>query len=94
MSEAGVVHFLGGDLRVWEDEQAGLFRAKGTTLERQVSARALIDAWLPDSDVAHTDNEALRQLIDSGEGRERVAATPEEASRPVSSRCAAPTRAS
>ncbi|WP_424465656.1 FAD/NAD(P)-binding protein [Pseudoclavibacter helvolus] len=77
LSEVGVVHFLGGDLRVWEDEEAGRFRAKGTTLERQVSARALIDAWLPDSDVAHTDNVALRQLIDSGEGRERIAATPE-----------------
>ncbi len=77
LSEAGVVHFLGGELRVWEDEEAALFRAKGTTLERQVSARALIDAWLPDADVAHTDNLALRQLIESGEGRERIAATPE-----------------
>ncbi|GAB3295262.1 FAD/NAD(P)-binding protein [Pseudoclavibacter terrae] len=77
LSEAGVVHFLGGDLRVWEDEETGSFRARGSTLEREVSARALIDAWLPDSDVAHTDNDALRQLLASGEGRERVAVTPE-----------------
>lgn len=91
LAEAGVVRFLGGDLVLERDERAGLFRATGSavtgtsaavavtlpTATASVSARILIDAWLPEARAAESDNPLLRQLVASGRARELAVADPE-----------------
>jgi uncharacterized NAD(P)/FAD-binding protein YdhS len=74
LSEAGVVEFLGGDLRVTADETTGLFHAGSANVDRVVTAAALVDARLPDTSVSRSDNELLRALIASGGGLEQVVA--------------------
>ncbi len=72
LSDAGIVRFLGPDIEVGIDPDRGFVastpRAPGETV-----ARVLVDAWLPGSGAAVSDNIALRQLA-SIHGRElRVA---------------------
>ena len=76
LSEAGVVHFLGGDVALELDEERGLFRASGSahsagrSVRAEAEARTLIDAWLPEATAARSDNPLLRQLVASGQARE------------------------
>ncbi|OYN89526.1 FAD/NAD(P)-binding protein [Parenemella sanctibonifatiensis] len=75
LSEAGVVEFLGADLQVATDAETGEFVATTTTLPGERRARTLIDAWLPDPSIDDTDSAVLRDLIDSGAGRQKAAGT-------------------
>jgi hypothetical protein len=69
LSEAGVVTFLGAGMQVGVDATAGVFHASGMTAPGvQVTARSLVDAWLPHSPAAASDNSALRDLVRSGAG--------------------------
>ena len=82
LAEAGVVRFLGADVRVEADAERGVFTATGSAVLRgagegvpvsattAVSARALIDAWLPEARASRSDNPLLRQLVASGQLRE------------------------
>jgi uncharacterized NAD(P)/FAD-binding protein YdhS len=74
LSEAGVVEFLGGDLRVEADEESGLFLAGSANLDRVVTAAALVDARLPDTSVSRSDNDLLLALIASGGAVEELVA--------------------
>ncbi|GGF22184.1 FAD/NAD(P)-binding protein [Subtercola lobariae] len=73
LSEAGVVEFLGGELSVETDDDRGQFVARSPNLDREVRASALVDARLPQSNVARSENDLLRSLIESGAGLEEVA---------------------
>lgn len=69
LSEAGVVTFLGAGMQVGVNATAGVFHASGMTAPGvQVTARSLVDAWLPHSPAAASDNSALRDLVRSGAG--------------------------
>lgn len=69
LSDAGIVHFLGGELRLEAVEDHGVFVARGTALTDQgertasVQSRILIDAWLPAAQATGSDNPLLRQLL-------------------------------
>jgi uncharacterized NAD(P)/FAD-binding protein YdhS len=69
LSEAGVVEFLGPQLRVRADER-GRFVADSPSLPREVAARVLVDARLPRTRIGASDNPALRSLVESGVGSE------------------------
>ncbi|WP_187977988.1 FAD/NAD(P)-binding domain-containing protein [Mycetocola sp. JXN-3] len=77
LSAAGIVDFLGGDIRVDTDTKTGEFRARGSNHDRTVFARALVDARLPDANIARSDSPLLRGLIDTGDGIEEVARDPQ-----------------
>ncbi|WP_169562611.1 FAD/NAD(P)-binding protein [Microbacterium gubbeenense] len=77
LSEAGVVRFLGGRIRLETDHERGAFTASGEavdasgrTVRASVVASALIDAWLPEPSAAASDNPLLRGVIESGRARE------------------------
>lgn len=74
LSEAGVVTFLGAGITIDADEDAGVFRARGTGSDRVFTARALVDAWLPSERASVSDNAALRALVSDGGGVERLIA--------------------
>ncbi|MFF9897436.1 FAD/NAD(P)-binding protein [Streptomyces longispororuber] len=70
LSRAGIVRFLGADLRV--EARAGVFRATSPTVPgRHVEARALVEARLPQPTLARTRDPLLRALHAEG-----VAETP------------------
>lgn len=68
LADAGIVRFLGPDVEVRMDPARGYVasspRAPGETV-----ARALVDAWLPGSGAAVSDNTALREIATT-HGRE------------------------
>jgi hypothetical protein len=72
LSEAGVIEFLGGGVRVRADHDRGDFVATSESLAGERHAGTLIDAWLPDPSIDTTDSSALRDLITTGAGREQV----------------------
>jgi hypothetical protein len=72
LSDAGVVEFLGGEMWVEADEENGCFRAGSANLDRVVTATALVDARLPDTSIARSDNALLRALVASGAGLEEI----------------------
>ncbi|MGG7509932.1 FAD/NAD(P)-binding protein [Plantibacter sp. YIM 135249] len=76
LSEAGIVEFIGGEMWVDADEEHGTFHAGSANHDRVVSASALVDARLPDTSVARSDNELLRVLLDSGQALEEIARDP------------------
>ncbi|MDT9693160.1 FAD/NAD(P)-binding protein [Streptomyces sp. P9(2023)] len=70
LSRAGVVRFLGADLRI--TAEGGVFRARSPTLPGRVTeARALVEARLPEPTVLTTRDPLLRALHADG-----AAATP------------------
>lgn len=70
LSRAGVVRFLGADLRI--TAEGGVFRARSRTLPGRVTeARALVEARLPEPTVLTTRDPLLRALHADG-----AAATP------------------
>ncbi|MBH5338620.1 FAD/NAD(P)-binding protein [Streptomyces pactum] len=73
LSEAGVVRFLGGDLRVGTDEETGTFTATSPTVPgHTVTATALIEAYLPAPSLERTEDPLLRALHRGGELTEEV----------------------
>lgn len=81
LSEAGIVEFIGGEMWVETDEDGGSFRAGSANHDRVVTASALVDARLPDTSIARSDNELLRVLLASGDALEEIARDPEVAGR-------------
>jgi FAD-NAD(P)-binding len=69
LSEAGIVEFLGPEVQVHTDD-AGFFVASSPSVEREVVARALVDARLPATRIASSENPTLRDLVESGVGSE------------------------
>jgi hypothetical protein len=68
LSEAGVVEFAGADISVEADEGRGRFVVSSPSVDGDVAADALIDAWLPPAHADRTDNSALRDLVVSRAG--------------------------
>lgn len=66
LTEAGVVEFAGPDLRVTVDPDRGVFVGRSAAVGGEVTARALIDAHLPDPDLRRTADPLLRALRDRG----------------------------
>lgn len=74
LSRAGLVRFLGAGMWVATDEARGLFVAGSASVGSTVTARALVDARLPNATVQHTANDLLRRLRDEHVGAEEVLA--------------------
>lgn len=75
LERAGVVRFLGPRTRVCADDVTGRFVARGGA-GVQVSATALVDAFLPEPSLVESTNPLLRDLVagESAVGRESAAA--------------------
>ena len=71
LADAGVVRFLGGDLRVQPDEAAQAWTAVGGNGPVHLAARVLIDARLPSPSVRGAADPLLRSLSARGEAVER-----------------------
>ncbi|NAZ88381.1 FAD/NAD(P)-binding protein, partial [Kineococcus indalonis] len=71
LADAGVVRFLGGDVRVQPDEAARAWTAVGGNGPVRVSTRVLIDARLPSPSVRGAADPLLRHLCARGEAGER-----------------------
>ena len=76
LSEAGLVRFLGPDVRVLAEEGVG-FVADSPSVPGCVHATALVDAWLPESHAGASVNPVLRELVARGAGAERITVHPE-----------------
>lgn len=61
LADAGIVRFLGPDVDVRIAAGAG-FEASSPRTAGTTAARTLVDAWLPGTGAAESDNPALRQL--------------------------------
>ncbi|MGW6564056.1 FAD/NAD(P)-binding protein [Streptomyces sp. NPDC054975] len=82
LSRAGIVRFLGGDLRVDTDEATGTFTATSPTVPgHKVRATALIEAYLPGPELARTEDPLLRHLHGVGALAEEVITDPDHAHR-------------
>ncbi|BDZ51310.1 adenylate cyclase [Frondihabitans sucicola] len=81
LSEAGILTFFGAGMDVVPDEAERVFRATGTSTDEVVTARALIDAWLPEERATASDNPVLRSLVGGGGGVEQVHADAEHTTR-------------
>jgi len=68
LADAGIVHFLGPDVTVRVDADRG-FVVSSPRTAGDVTARGLIDAWLPAATASASENPALRELA-SRHGRE------------------------
>ncbi|MEV0601418.1 FAD/NAD(P)-binding protein [Streptomyces sp. NPDC050315] len=72
LSRAGVVKFLGADVSVTADASHGVYRARSASLPgAEVTARALVEARLPEPSVVDSRDALLRGLYADG-----AAATP------------------
>ncbi|MFC4083235.1 FAD/NAD(P)-binding protein [Amycolatopsis samaneae] len=67
LHEAGLVSFVGAEMRVRADAEAGVFTASGASFPGEVTARTLIEARLPDAGIGRASDVLLRRLRDSGE---------------------------
>ncbi|MGW0762159.1 FAD/NAD(P)-binding protein [Streptomyces sp. NPDC002814] len=77
LSRAGVVHFLGADVRIGTDESAGTFTAISPTVPGHTThATALIEAYLPGPSLDRTEDALLRDLHRTGALTEEVIADP------------------
>ncbi|MER5840238.1 FAD/NAD(P)-binding protein [Streptomyces prasinus] len=75
LSEAGLVHFLGADIRIGTDETTGTFTATSPTVPgRTVHATALVEAYLPGPNLDRTQDPLLRHLHREGTLTEEVIA--------------------
>ncbi|MBF9069972.1 FAD/NAD(P)-binding protein [Streptacidiphilus fuscans] len=71
LSDAGLLHFLGPDLRVEADEASGRFLAHSPALAGAVTtATTLVEARLPRATLRRTDSPLLRDLLARGEATE------------------------
>jgi uncharacterized NAD(P)/FAD-binding protein YdhS len=72
LSEAGVVRFLGEDTRF---ELAGdSFRARSSSTDHEVTARAMVEARLPAPAVSATPDELISSLLIRGVAAEKTVA--------------------
>jgi len=71
LQRTGLLQFLGPGLEVTFDEEGGKFRATSPQSGVSVSAEALIEARLPSTSVARSQNPALASLYESGLGSEQ-----------------------
>jgi hypothetical protein len=77
LSRAGIVHFVGADVRIGTDESAGTFTATSPTVPgHTVHATALIEAYLPRPSLDRTEDPLLRDLHRTGALTEEVIADP------------------
>ncbi|MGP4004935.1 FAD/NAD(P)-binding protein [Streptomyces sp. 4N124] len=77
LSRAGIVHFLGADVRIGTDESAGTFTATSPTVSGHTThATALIEAYLPGPSLARTEDPLLGGLYREGALAEEVIADP------------------
>ncbi|WP_438302893.1 FAD/NAD(P)-binding protein [Streptomyces sp. HUAS TT11] len=82
LSHAGLVRFLGADLRIGTDEATGTFTATSPTVPgRTVRATALIEAYLPGPNLDRTEDPLLRRLHRTGALAEEVIADAEHTHR-------------
>lgn len=65
MARAGVVRFGGPDWQVTLED--GRFVGRGSAVDTAVTARALVDAWIPRPDVARTTDPVIAGLLAAGE---------------------------
>jgi uncharacterized NAD(P)/FAD-binding protein YdhS len=72
LSEAGIVRFLGADVRLELDDDARVFRARSASHDETVEARALVEARLPVPDVTGTPDPLVTRLLLRGTGAEKV----------------------
>ncbi|NYI04341.1 FAD/NAD(P)-binding protein [Allostreptomyces psammosilenae] len=72
LSRAGVVCFLGPEVRITGDGRLGVFQATAAGVPGAVRARWLVEARLPEPDAARTSDPLLRALRHRGELREQV----------------------
>lgn len=76
LADAGLLRFLGGHVELVADEADGRFRASGQALTEHglvrahATAHTLVDAWLPEANVATSDNALIRDLLRDGLRRE------------------------
>jgi hypothetical protein len=77
LSEAAVVRFLGADIEVVLDEDAGVFRARSASHPDTTEARALVEARLPEPDAGATPDPVVTGLLLRGEATVRVLPDPE-----------------
>ncbi|RSN47187.1 adenylate cyclase [Amycolatopsis sp. WAC 04197] len=66
LQEAGLVSFLGAEMRVSADEERRAFVASGASFPGETEARTLVEARLPEPSVSRASDVLLRQLRDSG----------------------------
>jgi hypothetical protein len=76
LSEAGLVRFLGADVRLDLDDDARVFRARSASHGEVVEARALVEARLPRPDVTGTPDPLVTRLLLRGSGAEKVLTDP------------------
>ncbi|MBM4827233.1 FAD/NAD(P)-binding protein [Actinospica acidiphila] len=77
LSEAGVVRFLGADVRIAADDSTGTFTATSPTVPGHTTrATALIEAYLPGHSLDRTEDPLLRDLHRSGALAEEVVTDP------------------
>jgi len=72
LADAGVLTFLGADLQVETDPVRGAFVARSTTIEGEVTARAMIEATLPAFHLDRTTDPLLTALAARGEAVSQV----------------------
>ncbi|MFK0190653.1 FAD/NAD(P)-binding protein [Kitasatospora sp. NPDC090308] len=78
LSDAGLLHFLGPDLRVDLDEQHGTFRASSPALPgHRIHGTALVDAFLPRHALDRSNDPLLRRLLHEGRIDEERLADPD-----------------
>jgi uncharacterized NAD(P)/FAD-binding protein YdhS len=69
LARAGVLRFLGADVRVRPDADAGVFVASSASGPHEVRARGLVEARLPVPDLERTSDVLLTRLRERGEVR-------------------------
>ncbi len=73
LQEAGLVSFLGSDMRVSADEERRVFVASGASFPGETEAQTLVEARLPEPSVTRASDGLLRQLhADGALGEESV----------------------
>ncbi|MBB4687481.1 FAD/NAD(P)-binding protein [Amycolatopsis jiangsuensis] len=66
LADAGIVSFLGADVLLTADEEAGMFVASSASHPDTVTARTLIEARLPEASISRVSDPLLRSLRDAG----------------------------
>ncbi len=72
LQEAGLVSFLGAEMRVVADEERRRFVASGASFPGETEACTFVEARLPEPSITRTSDGLLRQLRDDGGLAEEV----------------------
>ncbi|WP_233611294.1 FAD/NAD(P)-binding domain-containing protein [Amycolatopsis sp. WAC 01376] len=76
LQEAGLVSFLGAEMRISADEDRRSFVATGASFPGETEARTLVEARLPEPSITRASDVLLRQLRDNGALGEEAVADP------------------